>query len=275
METQPKLSIITCTYNSEVHLPKALASIEQQTFRDFEHVINDSYSSDATLQIIEDYIQRNKGAYPIRVIQSPACGVANALNVATQEARGEFIHFLHSDDYYYEKDSLKDAMSYFEQNPDLVWLTGNFLIDIQGKLVVLPQTHLLNIHLEKSLSCMNIISHENTFVKTQAVRDYGGFDEAKNFVVEYRLWLRLIKDHQPLIVNDEFTVFIINRGSTSTGSPFKLFKAVLRAFHSQRKEKVIPMIGYYQEKKVFAFYKKLARFMQEVARLFGFGKRLG
>jgi len=275
MTKQPKLSIITCTYNSEKYLPKALASIERQTFRDFEHIINDSYSSDSTLQIIDDYIRRNGAFYPIRVIQSPPQGVANALNVAAKEASGEVIHFLHSDDYYYEKDSLKKAMSYFIDNPDLVWLTGNFLVDIQGKLVVLPQTHLLNLDLEKSLSCMNIISHENTFVKTQAVLNYGGFDEAKNYVVEYRLWLRLIKDHQPLIVNDEFTVFIINRGSTSTGSPYKLLKAVLRAFRSQRKEKVFPMVGYYEEKKIFNFYKLLIQFMQEVVKFFGLAKRPG
>ena len=60
---------------------------------------------------------------------------------------------------------------------------------------------------------MNIISHENTFVKTNAVRKFGGFDEANDSVVEYRLLLKLINEHAPLIVNDEFTAFIIHKGS--------------------------------------------------------------
>jgi glycosyltransferase len=272
---KPKLSIITCTFNSETHLPKALASIERQNFQDFEHIINDSFSSDSTPQIIAGYIAKNKGRYPIKLIHSPARGVANALNVATQEASGGIVHYLHSDDYYYEKDSLEKVIAYFDQNPNLVWLTGNFLVEIKGKIVVFPQTHLLNMNLEKSLSCMNIISHENTFVRRQAVLDYGGFDEAANYCVEYRLWLRLIKDHQPLIVNDEFTVFVINKGSTSTGNVFKFMKALSRGFRSQRKEKVLPMIGYYEEKKIFSFYQKLIQFMRWVERLFRFAKRPG
>lgn len=275
MINQPKLSIITCTYNSESHLPEALESIQNQTFRDFEHIINDSFSTDSTLQIIADYIEKNKDNYPIKLIHSPARGVANALNNATQEATGEIIHYLHSDDYYYDEVSLEKVISYFDQNPDLVWLTGNFLVEIKGKVVVFPQTHLLNMNLETSLSCMNIISHENTFVKTQAVRDYGGFDEAANYCVEYRLWLRLIKDYQPLIVNDEFTVFVINKGSTSTGNVFKFMKALSRGFRSQRKEKVLPVIGHYEDKKIFGFYQKLIQFMRAVERFFGFAKRTG
>ncbi len=97
---KPKLSIITCTHNSEKFLTTALASIEMQTFRDFEHIINDSYSTDSTSQIIADYIQRHAGEYPIKLIQTPAQGVANALNMATREANGEIVHYLHSDDNY-------------------------------------------------------------------------------------------------------------------------------------------------------------------------------
>jgi hypothetical protein len=42
-----------------------------------------------------------------------------------------------------------------------------------------------------------------------------------------------------------FTVFIIHKGSTSTGSVLKLSKAVLRGFNTLKKERVFPLIGYY------------------------------
>jgi hypothetical protein len=64
-------------------------------------------------------------------------------------------------------------------------------------------------------------------------------------VVEYSLWLKLIKDHRPLVVDDQFTVFIIHKGSTSTGNLWRFSKAIFRAFRTQRKEKVIPFMGYY------------------------------
>lgn len=257
------ISIITCTLNSEKYLKKALDSIENQTFEKIEHIINDAYSTDKTLDIIQEYIKRNKSRYSIKFIQSEPKGVGNALNVATKEASGEIIHFLHSDDYYVENDSLEKVANLFNDQPDLVWLTGNFLIEIKGRKLVIPQTHLLRVNPEMTLSFMNIISHENTFIKRDFVEKYGGFNEGKNEVVEYSLWLKLIKEYKPFIVDEEFAVFTIHKGSTSTGSFPKFFKAVMRAFHTQRKEKVFPLIGYYADK---SFYIRTKSILKKAAK---------
>lgn len=260
----PKISVITCTFNSEKFLKKALMSVENQTYKNIEHIINDSYSTDATLGIIQDYIDRNGTRYPVKLIHCEPKGVGNALNVATESATGEIIHYLHSDDYYVDTQSLEKAAKAFNENPDLVWLTGNFVVEWKGRRIVLPQTLILKPSLEIALSIMNFISHENTFMKTEAVQKYGGFIETKAEPVEYTLWLKLLKHHRPLIVNDEFAVFIIHKGSTSTGSVFKLLKAVARAFHTQRKEHVLPFLGCYKDKRV---YKRYKFFIKKIANL--------
>jgi glycosyltransferase involved in cell wall biosynthesis len=261
MQNNKKLtiSVITCTYNSEKYLRKALESIENQTYTTIEHIINDSYSTDASLEIIQEYIDRNKHRYTIKFIQSEPKGVGNALNVATSEATGDIIHYLHSDDYYLNNDSLGKVVASFTENPNLVWLTGNFLIEFAGKKLVIPQTHLLRMNPETALSVMNFISHENTFMKRDFVQRYGGFNESKNEVVEYSLWLNLLKDHHPLIIDDVYTVFIIHKGSTSTGSFLKFYRAVMRAFRTQRKEKVFPLIGYYADKSVYLWTKSILK----------------
>lgn len=269
----PKISVITCTYNSQAFLEQALASVENQAYRNIEHIINDSHSDDATLSILQDYIARNQDQYAIKIIQSEPKGVGNALNVATGEATGDIIHYLHSDDYYLDPQALARVARHFRDNPDLVWLTGNFVVEFKGRRIILPQTHILQPNLEIALSIMNFISHENTFMRTEAVRQYGGFNETRKDVVEYSLWLKLLKDHRPLIVNDEFTVFIIHKGSTSTGNVFKLLKAVRRAFHTQRKEKVLPVVGYYQNRRSYqnlkVIIKKIAelRFLADIRML--------
>jgi len=58
-----------------------------------------------------------------------------------------------------------------------------------------------------------------------------------------------------MVVNDQFTVFIIHKGSTSTGSLWRFLKAVLRAYRTQRKEKIIPFMGYYPEKRFYKAWK--------------------
>jgi glycosyltransferase involved in cell wall biosynthesis len=261
-DNKPTISVITCTYNSENFLRGALESIENQTYKNIEHIINDSHSTDGTLEILHEYIWRNKGRYTIKLIQSEPRGVGNALNLATQEAAGDVIHYLHSDDYYLNKDTLEKVAGLFYKNPDIVWLTGNFVVELNGRIIVLPQTHILQPNLEIALSIMNFISHENTFMRTKAVQEYGGFNETKDDVVEYSLWLKLMKDHQPLIVNDEFTVFIIHKGSTSTGNLFKFLKAVGRAYHTQRKEEVLPFLGHYKDKR---YYQRLRIFIGKLA----------
>ena len=62
----PLISIITCTFNSEKFLEKALESVQRQTYKNIEHIINDSYSTDKTLEIIKTYIEQNarEGAEP-------------------------------------------------------------------------------------------------------------------------------------------------------------------------------------------------------------------
>jgi len=253
------ISIITCTFNSEKYLRNALQSIENQSYLEIEHIINDAYSTDSTLEIIQEYIERNKNRYVIKFIQSEPKGVGNALNVATKVATGEIIHYLHSDDYYKDQNSLEKVVEIFNQHPDLVWLTGNFLIEMAGRKIVIPQTHLLRKNPEVALSVMNIISHENTFMKRDFVQNYGAFNEGKNEVVEYSLWLNLIKDVKPLVINDEYTVFVIHKGSTSTGSVLKFAKAVLRAFRTQRKEKIFPLVGYYANNVVYLRTKSILR----------------
>ncbi|HQJ32568.1 MAG TPA: glycosyltransferase, partial [Anaerolineaceae bacterium] len=66
-----------------------MQSVENQTYQEIEHIINDAYSTDSTLDIIREYIERNKNRYVIKLIQSEPKGVGNALNVATKEATGE------------------------------------------------------------------------------------------------------------------------------------------------------------------------------------------
>ena len=45
------ISVVTCTFNSEKYLKKAWESVQKQTYKNIEHIINDSYSTDKTLEI--------------------------------------------------------------------------------------------------------------------------------------------------------------------------------------------------------------------------------
>ena len=234
---KPRFSIVTCTYNPKAeHLIKALESLESQTFKDIEHVINDSYSNRVTSLILKDYIKRNKNKYPIKFIQTQPSGVAKALNDASKTAEGEIIHFLHSDDYYLNKTSLERADACFDKNTN--WMTGNFIFQLGKKTHYIPITKLLKTSPKKVLSIFTAISHENTFMRTKLLKKYGGFNEKVIGAVEYRMWLRMIKKENLKLVDDVFTVFLVHKGSTSRGTLKYVLRSIKEIFQVLEEEKI-------------------------------------
>jgi glycosyltransferase involved in cell wall biosynthesis len=87
-------TIITVCYNSENTIGKTLASIDAQSFKDYEHIIIDGQSTDGTLEIIERLSNQNR-----IVISEPDNGLYDAMNKGLSIAKGEYIFFLNSDDY--------------------------------------------------------------------------------------------------------------------------------------------------------------------------------
>ena len=255
---KPKITVVTCTYNVDYALlRKALESVETQTFTDIEHLFNDSSNDPETLKIIEEYTKRNKDRYSIKMISTPAKGIGRAMNDATKEAQGELINFLHADDYYYTEDALEKVAAYFKENDDIVWLTGNLVAQVKGQTFKLPVTKVLSLDPKKALSTMIWISHENTFMKTELIGEYGWFNEDNKNSTEYGLWLRLIRDHEVFIVDDYFTVYTVHKGSKSTGSFKAYIESLLRLLLVLKEEKVIFGVGPLEENPLYKALKKL------------------
>lgn len=237
-----RLSVVTCTYNPKAeHLEKALESIENQTFRDFEHVINDSFSNRVTTLIINDYIKRNKRKYPIKLIQTKPKGVAKAMNDASKVVSGEIVHFLHSDDYYLNNTSLERADKYFDEKTN--WITGNFIFEFNGESHYIPMTKILKASPKRILSIFTTLSHENTFMRTRLIRKYGGFNEKVIGAVEYRLWLRMITKEHLKFIDDVFTVFLIHKGSKSRGTFKFALRTLKECLQILKEEKIRPFMS--------------------------------
>lgn len=125
MEKNPKVSVIMPAYNSEKYIGTAIESILNQTYRDFEFIIVNDCSTDNTLKIIESYAKRDKR---MKVIDSKAnLKVAKAGNKALQEAKGEYIVRLDSDDWSYP-DRIEKQVKYMDEHPDIVLSSGNMEI---------------------------------------------------------------------------------------------------------------------------------------------------
>lgn len=103
-------SIIVPVYNVEKYLDKCLASILEQTFKDFECIIIDDGSPDNSNIIIDKYVKLDQR---FKVIHQKNMGLSAARNAGLDIAKGDYIVFVDSDDYiaddYLEKFALKIA----------------------------------------------------------------------------------------------------------------------------------------------------------------------
>ncbi len=97
---KPKVSVILDNYNYEAFIEEAIKSVLNQTYQDFELIIVDDGSTDSSRQIIREYASKSKKIVPILKQNG---GQMSAFNAAFQQAKGDIIALLDSDDYWYPK----------------------------------------------------------------------------------------------------------------------------------------------------------------------------
>ena len=91
-----KVSIIVPVYNSESYLDRCIKSILNQTYNEFELILVDDGSTDASGAICDEYAQKDKR---IRVVHKNNTGVSDTRNEGIRLSKGKYIQFVDSDDY--------------------------------------------------------------------------------------------------------------------------------------------------------------------------------
>lgn len=104
MENEIKVSIIMPVYNSEKYVGKAIESVLNQTFREFELLLIDDGSTDRSGSICDEYGTADSR---VKVVHQSNRGISCARNCGIDLAVGEYIGFIDNDDFYY-KDYIKD-----------------------------------------------------------------------------------------------------------------------------------------------------------------------
>ncbi len=110
MKKNNSISIITVVKNNDKSIRRCIESIQNQSFKNIQHIIIDGNSSDNTLSIINEY----KDKISIIVTEEDD-GIWDAMNKGINLATGDIIGFLNSDDFYYEN-ALETVDKYFENN---------------------------------------------------------------------------------------------------------------------------------------------------------------
>lgn len=112
----PCLSVIVPVYNVEKYLRQCIDSVIQQHIEDMELILVDDGSIDSSPQICDDYANKYNS---IKVIHKTNGGASSARNLGLKEAKGEYIIFLDSDDWWNPSVNVESILKTMQDNVDI------------------------------------------------------------------------------------------------------------------------------------------------------------
>src|SRR6476619_6234805 len=117
---KPLVSLILCVKNGLPYLPQALASVERQSYRHFELVVQDCLSTDGTLDLIRAF----RGAPHVALESANDGGIGPAYNRAVSRCRGEIIGTIDADNLLADN-ALDLAVDYLTRHADCAVVYGS------------------------------------------------------------------------------------------------------------------------------------------------------
>ena len=139
----PKVSVIIPVYNTEQYLRACLDSVVNQTLRDIEIICVDDGSTDGSLAILREYQEKDSR---VSVYTQPNLNAGAARNHGLRYAKGKYLSFLDSDDFF-ERNMLEDCYCALEAtNADIVCFFAKMLDMRSGEMSDMPWS-LVTAHL--------------------------------------------------------------------------------------------------------------------------------
>jgi len=196
-----KLSIITIVYNNADYIEDCIQSIISQDFNNIEYIVIDGGSTDGTQQIIEKYRDRIS-AY----ISEKDNGLYEALNKGVRCATGDVVGVLHSDDLFFEKNTLtKIANVFSETNADIVYANGQY---VEAKNVTkIKRIYKAKPFKQNYLKFGWIPLHTTMYIRREVFEKFGLYDETFSIAGDYEISLRwFLNDEIKKVFLDEWVV---------------------------------------------------------------------
>lgn len=212
-------SVIIPLYNKAAHIEKAMRSVLNQSYHEFELIIVNDGSTDNSLQVVNHYLhsQQKEGnnslVEHVRIINQPNAGVSTARNVGVQEAKYDYIAFLDADDWWH-KHYLAKMKDLIEEYPEAKLYSAAYYQVKRGV------HHKANIGVDDSFNA-GYIDYCEVYAKTlcmpvwtsaaiiskNAYEEFHGMNPAIKLGEDFDLWIRIALKYKVAFLNQPLAYY--------------------------------------------------------------------
>lgn len=253
MTENKKVSIITCFYNEEKYLAKAIDSVLAQTYSNFELILVNDGSTDRSDEIV-------KGYHDDRIIYisyEENRHQSYARNRGIEAAAGDYIGFFDGDDIMVP-DKMEKQVKYLDENTDVALVSGSYAyMDREGNVsdeIVVPQ-YQSNEEIKAQMLFRNCIAFAGGALMRKEIIDRYQirFDETiKNTAEDYNFFISVLPYGKCINVENCFFCYRVNHGSKSSIAA-RNDKVGYEADEVKVLERAWKMRGFSLEKKEISF----------------------
>jgi glycosyltransferase involved in cell wall biosynthesis len=222
----PKISIVTVSFNAINAIENTILSVINQTYPNIEYIIIDGGSTDGTVDIIKKY--DNKISY---WISEPDNGIYDAMNKAIEKATGEWINFMNAGDIFYSDTIVQELANTNIFNNKNTIIYGNRIVNTSG--VMKEQVSRI-----KTIKHSMDIFHQSIFTYTSLHKEHL-FNTSYQIAGDYDFLYKMINNNINFIkVNMNICIFLYGGISCENINQLKEVLRVIRTNNFNKIDKV-------------------------------------
>jgi glycosyltransferase involved in cell wall biosynthesis len=233
----PEVSVIIPTYNVEKYVNEAVDSVFRQTFQDFEIIIVDDGSTDATEQKLNEY--NGRIIYMKQANQGPSA----ARNRGIERASGAFIAFLDADDYWLPT-KLNKQVEFARSHPefgivttDIIWFDNERILNRSLKDIYPVKSG----RVLKDLLFHNWIGTSAAMVRRECFNQGIRFDPKHKYGEDWMLWMQIAARWPIHFIEEVLVYHRLYPESLSAGNSEAQFENLFNNLETLRRS--IPTLG--------------------------------